>query len=407
MEERDYYALLGVSETATMEEIKSQYFRHTLSMHPDKVPKQYRQDATECVAEINTAYEILSDPRKRKIYDIYGVKGIESFTQLVNHYGLDDEKDDFDDIVYSVREFQVNNWANLRNSEVDAEQQFVIWIDSTDTLKITQLGLGQYYSMNLTEKSKLSLGNKIEMTKDLDSADGAFGFNYQYKHSDYTTYSVECLQSLYDPDALSLEVGVKRKMSSSSSIKESLFFQRDKTVELGLEFDSQLYMFNKYFQGSMTWGFGNSPSVSSSISYNPSEKKDAGFAFSTFINKETVRYASVIYKELNDKYTLVFRTLFAPEEWNLKFNAFRQFSYLGRVGFGVHYSNYGISLNFGVGSQNRYLTIPLKLFDFCSIDTFVTSTILTFFIALLGTKMIIDPLENKYEKHQKSKKNLF
>lgn len=68
-QERDIYGVLGVSRTATQDEIKSAYRKLARAHHPDvnKAP-----DAAKRFAEIQAAYEILSDETKRRNYDQYG-----------------------------------------------------------------------------------------------------------------------------------------------------------------------------------------------------------------------------------------------------------------------------------------------------------------------------------------------
>jgi DnaJ-class molecular chaperone len=66
---------LGVSVTATPEEIKKGYRKLAMVWHPDKNPDK-KQEAEEKFKEISQAYEVLSNPEKRKTYDEYGEEGI-------------------------------------------------------------------------------------------------------------------------------------------------------------------------------------------------------------------------------------------------------------------------------------------------------------------------------------------
>lgn len=67
---RDYYETLGVSRSATPEEIKSAFRKLARKHHPD-IAKD-KKAAEEKFKEINEAYEVLSDPEKRRKYDEYG-----------------------------------------------------------------------------------------------------------------------------------------------------------------------------------------------------------------------------------------------------------------------------------------------------------------------------------------------
>ena len=72
---RDYYEVLGVSRTATPEEIKKAHRRLARELHPDM---NKSSDASEKFSELQRAYEVLSDPEKRKTYDRFGHAGVDA-----------------------------------------------------------------------------------------------------------------------------------------------------------------------------------------------------------------------------------------------------------------------------------------------------------------------------------------
>jgi len=74
-DKRDYYEILGVSQDAGKDELKSRYRRLAIKYHPDKNPGN--AEAEEKFKEASEAYEVLSDDKKRRIYDQYGHQGLE------------------------------------------------------------------------------------------------------------------------------------------------------------------------------------------------------------------------------------------------------------------------------------------------------------------------------------------
>ncbi len=73
MSKRDFYEVLGVSKTATQDEIKAAYRKLAMKYHPDRNPDN--KEAEDKFKEAAAAYEVLSNPEKRKQYDQFGHQG--------------------------------------------------------------------------------------------------------------------------------------------------------------------------------------------------------------------------------------------------------------------------------------------------------------------------------------------
>lgn len=78
-EKREYYELLGVQRGATADEIRSAYRKLALKYHPDRNPDD--KEAESKFKAISEAYDVLSDDKKRQLYDQYGHEGLRGQAQ--------------------------------------------------------------------------------------------------------------------------------------------------------------------------------------------------------------------------------------------------------------------------------------------------------------------------------------
>src|SRR5436309_16127766 len=91
----DFYGVLGVSRTAEADAIKKAYRKLAKDLHPDKNPGN--KQAESRFKQVNRAFDVLSDPKKRKLYDEFGEEGLRE--------GFDSEK---------VRAYQ--QWASRQRA---------------------------------------------------------------------------------------------------------------------------------------------------------------------------------------------------------------------------------------------------------------------------------------------------
>jgi len=74
-QQRDFYEILGIAKTATVDEIKSSYRKAAMQWHPDRNPEN-KAEAEVNFRECTEAYSVLSDQEKRQLYDTYGHAGL-------------------------------------------------------------------------------------------------------------------------------------------------------------------------------------------------------------------------------------------------------------------------------------------------------------------------------------------
>jgi molecular chaperone DnaJ len=93
---RDYYEVLGVSRTATNEEVKKAYRRLAMKYHPDR--NKDDKDAGRKFREVREAYEVLNDAEKRAMYDRYGHAGVNGGRAGMGGFGPEGFADIFGDV---------------------------------------------------------------------------------------------------------------------------------------------------------------------------------------------------------------------------------------------------------------------------------------------------------------------
>ena len=131
---RDYYEVLGVSKDATQEEIKKAYRTLAKKYHPDVSTDP---NATEKFAEIQGAYDCLSDPEKRSNYDRFGTEDMNGFA---GGAGASGAGFGFEDIFSSI--FCCGLGGSSRTRSNSARRGRDIQTDITITFEEAAFGVG-------------------------------------------------------------------------------------------------------------------------------------------------------------------------------------------------------------------------------------------------------------------------
>ncbi len=147
---RDYYEILGVDKIASEDEIKKAYRGLAKKYHPD-VSTEPKEVAEEKFKKLSEAYEVLSDPEKRKLYDQYGHDGVkqqfgqDGFT-WDDFTRADDISDIFGDIFGSM--FGGGRGRRSRNSPQQGESlRYDLEITLKDVLNGTKVNLNVPHSV--------------------------------------------------------------------------------------------------------------------------------------------------------------------------------------------------------------------------------------------------------------------
>lgn len=174
-EKRDYYEVLGVSKSATPDEIKKAYRKLALKYHPDR---NHEPGAEDKFKEINEAYEVLSDEKKRATYDQFGHAGMDgAFGQGGGFSGGFTDFGDLGDIFGSFFGGGFGGGGSRRSSNQPRQGQdryMQMRIDFMDSI----FGKTETISLDVDETCKHCNGSGAESPSDVQTCPTCHGSGY-------------------------------------------------------------------------------------------------------------------------------------------------------------------------------------------------------------------------------------
>ncbi len=125
----DYYAILGVDRNASADELKASYRKMALQYHPDRNPGN--KEAEEKFKEAAEAYEVLSDSKKREIYNRYGHDGLKG-NGFQGFSGFEDIFSSFGDIFEGIFGFDTGRSRSRTSARRGADLRYDLKVSFMD-----------------------------------------------------------------------------------------------------------------------------------------------------------------------------------------------------------------------------------------------------------------------------------
>jgi molecular chaperone DnaJ len=135
-DKKDYYRILGVSRNSGLDDIKKSYRQIALKYHPDRNPGN--KEAEERFKEAAEAYEVLHDPEKRRLYDLYGHEGL-SATGFTGFRDFSDIFRSFSDIFEDVFGFGSFGGAGGPHPQQGSDLRYDLTLDFLDAALGTEV----------------------------------------------------------------------------------------------------------------------------------------------------------------------------------------------------------------------------------------------------------------------------
>lgn len=183
MTKKDYYEILGVSRSASSDEIKKAYRQLALKYHPDRNPGD--KDAEERFKEAAEAYEVLHEADKRRIYDQYGHEGLQG-SGFQGFEGADDIFNSFSDLFGEM--FGFSSGRRRRRPTRGADIRY----DQTLTLEEAAAGTEIKLEIPKSERCEQCEGSGAEPGSSPETCSTCGGKGQVYRSQGFFTISTTC-----------------------------------------------------------------------------------------------------------------------------------------------------------------------------------------------------------------------
>ncbi|KAG8733748.1 hypothetical protein FRC11_003095 [Ceratobasidium sp. 423] len=163
------YTLLNLPKNATVEEIRERYKSLAVTLHPDKVHDEAHKEAmTAKFAQVKRACEILTDPNKRAIYDLFGEDGLKTKWDVGPKYKTEEElRNEYARLARMARLQDAENIVRSQGElvcTVNASSLTIPgsrWQDKVAGVSQAQLGLKHKFDTDISDRTRFTLTSRL------------------------------------------------------------------------------------------------------------------------------------------------------------------------------------------------------------------------------------------------------
>lgn len=248
-----YYAVLNVSRDASDEDIKRAFRNLAQTYHPDKHSDPARKnEASASFTLLQEAYEVLSDPAKRQVYDIYGKEGLASGLEVGTTVNTVDE------LKQKWAKFKAQEAEQAASPNVVSRGVYVFKFNAENLVKpysktvsripeLTTVSLSQEMHATLTAKTTAMIGGRVAVMRNLGQNSMVLGL----RHALSAFHTLEATANIGLQSLLSVQSSYQLSQHSTAAL--ALTYQQG--AGLGMQVSTSRQLSPKH-KGELTWVVG-------------------------------------------------------------------------------------------------------------------------------------------------------
>ncbi|XP_072930669.1 dnaJ homolog subfamily C member 11 [Epargyreus clarus] len=410
--EDNFYQLLNVSKTATVEEINSAYRRFSRMFHPDKhsTDPNKQKWAEQIFNKVKEAYEVLSDSHKRAIYDTLGKRGleVEGWEIIFRTRTPRDIRDEYERLKREREERRLQQSANPRGTitlSINATDMFMKYYDEYEILEdttvipnieVSGMTIQQSIDAPVTLRNTVTLSGNISTQNGIGS--GSVNVCNRHLSSEKGWTEVEC--GIGNGPVLGFKIF--RTMSRLMFINCGTVFQFTPRGIVPSLVSTMAMQLDAHSVGYLTYRAGGQSGSSMTSTYvRDSEKYHANTAVQlgnphSFISFSLMR--KLPHHEMKLRFALKFGTFGAIAEYGAEKKVSQNSSVSAAVMLGVPS---GVMLKLKWTCSSQTIVVPIHLCEEVMPSPVFYATVVPLVSWMLLKKLVLDPITR--EKHERER----